>query len=68
MLWVFKRAVSMMIDCSFEHPKQKLNLMVKKIFTILCLKFLFDSTLVTISSVKASEVELMIIGHLSYLT
>ena len=36
----------------------------KKIFSILCLKFLFDSTLVTISSVKASEVELMIIGHL----
>ena len=39
MLWVLKRTVS------FEHPKQMLKLMGKKIFTIFTLKFFVDLNL-----------------------
>ena len=42
MLCVFKRTVS--IDGSIEHPKHMLKLMDKKIFTILCSRFLLLRT------------------------
>ena len=57
-----------LIDASFEHPKQILNDGKEDIHNFM-LKILvcLNGTLVTISSVKACKVELMIIGHLSYL-